>query len=523
MAEYQARSKAFPLASKPSTAFSTHSSAASATSAGTARSGGSRLLFGEIDTSSDRSSESFASVCSLVLSDSSTFLKFWLAEECRETFIKNVARDDLFNLRLVCHDFSVRAAPALFDQLSITFRPRTFTRPARLAALDRIGYHVKTLQFNLPRTAESFLPPLIHPETGEELNFPYTPQLETSRHPKYNDTNTTELLTQQYPPLFHAATNVPAFIHAFASLPALSHLHIDCPNYTLSSTPSRRSIIDFALISLRIAIERNPLPALTALTLSNLHPNAILYFSPLLGYAATPTSAKTWSRITSLSISMHPPPPLAQTTAEHPNHLILLQTYLRNFRAGLKQFSFTWLGETKGPLPFPVASAAPPHKPNSNHFPLLHSLHLTNTTTTATALATFISTHKPSLQNLKFTNVALETGKWEQALEPITRKHRTASAGSDKNVAKRSEHQNAWLFPEVLGHIPIMLSPSTASPTSGRAVETGSRVSFARGAVCSASSSSSLPSGGPDLDRGLGCHPALAPLGEFGRYSRRTV
>ncbi len=50
----QDRHSASILASKPSVAFSTTSSAASATSAGTSRSGGSKLLFGEIDTSSER-------------------------------------------------------------------------------------------------------------------------------------------------------------------------------------------------------------------------------------------------------------------------------------------------------------------------------------------------------------------------------------------------------------------------------------------------------------------------------------
>jgi len=43
----------YVLANKPSSSFSTIS-AASATSAATSRSGGSRLLFGEIDLSSDR-------------------------------------------------------------------------------------------------------------------------------------------------------------------------------------------------------------------------------------------------------------------------------------------------------------------------------------------------------------------------------------------------------------------------------------------------------------------------------------
>lgn len=49
----QDRPSTFVLANKPSSSFSSIS-AASATSAATSRSGGSKLLFGEIDTSSDR-------------------------------------------------------------------------------------------------------------------------------------------------------------------------------------------------------------------------------------------------------------------------------------------------------------------------------------------------------------------------------------------------------------------------------------------------------------------------------------
>lgn len=50
---------AYALASKPSSSFSSTSSVASATSSGTSRSGGSRLLFGEIDTSSERCTRLF--------------------------------------------------------------------------------------------------------------------------------------------------------------------------------------------------------------------------------------------------------------------------------------------------------------------------------------------------------------------------------------------------------------------------------------------------------------------------------
>ncbi|TKA62806.1 hypothetical protein B0A55_11248 [Friedmanniomyces simplex] len=188
MASRQDITTPYVLANKPSSSFSTVSSAASATSAATSRSGGSKLLFGEIDLSSDRSSESYASVCSFVLSDSGTFLKFWLEDKCRDTFLSHLPKDDLASLRLVGHDFGVRAAPALFSDLSITFKTGTFTRPARLAALDRLGFYVKTLRFSVPHTPETFLPPLVEPDTGEELSFTYTPQVTPcAGRPKYGD------------------------------------------------------------------------------------------------------------------------------------------------------------------------------------------------------------------------------------------------------------------------------------------------------------------------------------------------
>jgi hypothetical protein len=210
-----------------------------------------------------------------VLSDSSTFLKFWLTDRCREHLISALPKQDLANLRLVCHDFSARAAPTLFEDLQITFRPGVLTRPARLAALDRLGHHVKHLTFSIPHTTESSLPPLIHPETGEEVNFTYTPQTDASnaRQAKYGDEDITELLAHQYPPLFHAATNVPAFIRALSCFVHLKHLEVSCPGSEASLVhQSRRSTVDFALISLRIAMERSYMNALDTLTLSPIHP-----------------------------------------------------------------------------------------------------------------------------------------------------------------------------------------------------------------------------------------------------------
>ncbi|KAK4935811.1 hypothetical protein LTR66_015412, partial [Elasticomyces elasticus] len=198
-------SSAYLVINKPSTSFSTTSTS----------SGQSRLLFGEIDPSSKRSSRGCNSFCSLVLSFNPAFSRFWLAERCRDSFLSHVEKEDLPSIRLVCHDFRERASSRLFDELDITFKASTFTKPARIAALDRIGHHVNTLNFSLPHTTETFLPPLIDPVTGEERSFTYVPQvkppatiIDKIRQPKYGDWETTDVLIKQYPPLFHAATNV---------------------------------------------------------------------------------------------------------------------------------------------------------------------------------------------------------------------------------------------------------------------------------------------------------------------------
>lgn len=90
--------------------------------------------------------------------------------------------EDLANFRLVCHDMSTRAAPYLFDSVTTTFKSSTFTKPARIEALSRIGRHIKTLTFHMPHTPETFLPPVIDPETGAELNFIYEPQVQNPQN-----------------------------------------------------------------------------------------------------------------------------------------------------------------------------------------------------------------------------------------------------------------------------------------------------------------------------------------------------
>ncbi|USW49065.1 hypothetical protein Slin15195_G023840 [Septoria linicola] len=448
----------YVLASKPSTAFSTVSSVASATSAGTSRSGGSRLLFGEIDTSSDRSFESYASVCSFVLCDSSIFLKFWLEDKCRDRLLSFLPTRDLANLRLACHDFSVRAAPALFSDLSITFKTNTFTKPSRLAALDRLGFYVKKLCFRMPHSQDTFLPPLIDPETGAELSYTYTPQLQdpSGRRPKYGDAGTTDILTRQYPALFHAATNVAAFVRAFSALINVQHLAVSCPGYEAHQR-YKRSVVDYALISLRIAVEKNSLNALDTLTLSPVHPGGILSLSPLLGLGASPRSASRWSRIRHLTMDVVNIPSTGAT--QEPDLFKLLQTYLRNFQARMETFHFRWLG-SKGELPVKQPSVPPssllgqhpaladqPLARRTSHslrFTNMKQLQVENVNTSAECISDFLAGHKSSIKELRLDGIELSHGTWDDALAPMIKRSRRVPRND-------------------MADIPIMLSPSAGS------------------------------------------------------------
>lgn len=404
------------------------------------------------------------------------FLKFWLEDACRNTLLSYLEPSDLASLRLTCHDFSVRAAPALFSHLTIRFRTNTFSKPSRLAALERCGFYVKTLKFVLPHSNETFLPPLVDPESGAGLNFTYTPAVQETRgKPKFGDEGTTEILTRQWPPLFHAATNVPAFVRAFGALVNLEGLEVSCPS---SPSPGmkdgrqrgRKGIVDFALISLRIAVERNCLNSLEKLVISPIHAQGVMFLSPVLGIGAGPSAMRRWGRIKKLEMEV-------ECTGDEAE-VKLVKAYLRSFQRNLQELRFSWIGE-KGPLPvatpmsatqtqqMPATATRPlfgeqrPHPaharhppPNQHshqqqqqkdlHFPSLKHLELSNITCPSTDLSTFISSHRHTLEELDFQNFELTAGTWEEALQPLT--------------SRSKQHQRSTQ--QQRGEIPIMLYPA---------------------------------------------------------------
>ncbi|KAK2757616.1 hypothetical protein FQN54_004585 [Arachnomyces sp. PD_36] len=412
------------------------------------------------------------------MSPGASFLQFWWTDLVRDAFLGYASKEDLISLRLVCHDFSIRTAPLLFSDVNIQFRSSTFTRPARMAALERIGTYIKTLTFSISHSPETFLPPLLDPATGEEQTFVYTPQVYPPDSPslrlsvpKYGSWEMTDLLVKQYPPLFHAATNIPSFIRALSTMPSLSHLKISCDGQS-SAHRYRRSVVDYTLISLRVAIEQAPLKRLENLSLLSIHPGALLYLRPKIGFGASPAGPRRWAQIRNLSIYMDSFP---YEDGKPTDHLKLLHSYLQSFPS-LTRLFFRWIGEQKGPSPLSLSTepcitepknyqccpkrGGTPLKPL--HFPSLQTLSIENALVSSEQISTFILSHRKTLRDFDFEDVDLrEGGNWDEALAPLTR-----ISGGERWKDRM----------EVEMDVPIMLSPvdSCDSGASGGSFDSSS-------------------------------------------------
>jgi hypothetical protein len=377
-------------------------------------------------------------------------------------------------MRLVCNNFAATASPYLFRELSITFRTNTFRGPGRMKTLERIGRHVKRLKLCAPHSGDAFLPPLLDPMTGEQLTFNYVPQIDhTSRtkEPKYGTWEMTDVLIRQYPPLFHAATNIPIFIRALTYMSGVEHITINCPDQNMSPR-YRRSISDYTLVSLRIAIERAPLYLLSSLKLRAIHPSALLYLQPILSYGSTPNSCRRWSQIRQLSIDMEPTPFHLGYADEH---LRVVQSYLRSFATTLTHLAFRWLGSSRGPSPLTSVSKfgpqipqphGPPPSPGSGdddtipirplRFFHLQYLLLENALMDSEQVSSFITHHRHSLREFCFEDVALRNGDWQSTLEPLRKLSRKRQAPG-KQDCPRPQYIDAPNEDSM--DVPCMLSP----------------------------------------------------------------
>ncbi|KAH8687228.1 hypothetical protein BGZ60DRAFT_363802 [Tricladium varicosporioides] len=430
----------------------------------------------------------------------SRFQQLWRDNGIRSTLLSHMDTDTICALRLTDVELCTLTTKPLFTRTRLTFTPSSLTRPSRLEALSRIGSYIEHLTFSMPHTDETFLPPLLNPLNGHEVNFLYTPHTtKTSviQRPKYGSPELGDILTQQYPPIFHAATNVPAFITALSYMPALRHLTISCPGQDPSQR-YRRDSVDYALISLRIAIERAPILKLEKLSLNHIHPSAFQYLRHMQGYGCTPSAGRRWKQIRKLVIIMDSWD--FQGLRPGLDHLKILDDYIRAFSPNLEKISFGWNGR-KGPCPLTLFTDplfAPPRKERklfaevtspmsplpaaprrqAMTFPKLRYMQVRNATMSSDQVAGFVYEHRHTVKEFDFENVGLiNGGSWDDALAPLTRRSTSSSdewssqiSGSDVGSSTDSQSQDdleVYLdeFDEVIdsfGGLPIRQPPTDA-------------------------------------------------------------
>ncbi|KAI1332550.1 hypothetical protein F5Y16DRAFT_119099 [Xylariaceae sp. FL0255] len=370
------------------------------------------------------------------------FYCLWQDSRIRQTLFEVLSKEDICNVRLASSACCNLVTKQLFVRTHLTFSANTFTRQSRIQALSRIGHYIEHLTFNFPHSNATFLPPLVNPESGREVNFLYTPHTSMGsalERPKFASSGLGEILTSQYPPLFHAASNVPSFIHAMKHFTNMRHLTIKTPGQDPKER-YRRDIVDYALISLRIALERAPMEKLNKLTLSSVHPAAFIYLRHVQGFGCTPSAGRRWKQIRKMHINVDswdfygPSPGL--------DHLKIIQDFLNNFSSSLEKLTFTWHGR-KGPCPIALAGDplfAPPrssqklfHEVTSLMSPLppapsrkpvifrkLRYLAVRNATLNEAQVADMVASHRHCVREFDFENsVLINDGSWDEALAPL--------------------------------------------------------------------------------------------------------
>ncbi|KAI1742620.1 hypothetical protein F4680DRAFT_457161 [Xylaria scruposa] len=369
------------------------------------------------------------------------FYCLWQDSRIRDALFEELPKEDICNVRLANSACCNLVTKRLFLRTHLTFTANSFTRQPKIQALSRIGHHIEHLTFYFPHSNATFLPPLIHPQSGREISFLYTPHTSMGsvlERPKFANEGLGEILTSQYPPLFHAASNVPSFINAMKHLMNIRHLTIKTPGQDPKER-YRRDIVDYALISLRVAIERAPMKKLNKLSLS-VHPSAFLYLRPTQGFGCSPSAGRRWKQIRKMHINVDswdfygPSPGL--------DHLKIIQDYLCNHSTSLEKLSFTWYGR-KGPCPIALAAdplfapprnslklfrevtspmsplpQVPPRKPVV--FRKLRYLAVRNATMNEAQVADLVASHQHCVREFDFENsVLINDGNWDGALAPL--------------------------------------------------------------------------------------------------------
>lgn len=123
-------------------------------------------------------------------------------------------KENISTVRLAFPAFCKVVTKRVSLRANVTFDPNTFTKQFKIQALSSISHHIEHLIY-FSHADATFSPPITHPVTGRDTSFLYTPNTSTAAI-TFGESDLRKTLTDQNPPLFHAASNVPSIINAMS-------------------------------------------------------------------------------------------------------------------------------------------------------------------------------------------------------------------------------------------------------------------------------------------------------------------
>lgn len=361
--------------------------------------------------------------------------KIFRSENIRTVIFSHLSPKDITSLRGTSCRIRKTITPAVFQNLTVTFSALSFSSD-RLLALTRVGHHVKVFRFVFTHAEETYMPSMLDPESRKLRSLVYEPfSRQGERRNKKNtfgSKSIDSLALHNHGILLMAAMDVPQFTRALACMENLTSLIVSCPG-TPMGEPGRRCVVDYALWSLRIAVERARLNTLRVVILDPVHLTGLQYLMPgTLAVGNVINSRQIWSRVKTLTMTISAWKELAYGSPTlYKTNLKFLHQFLEYF-TNIEELAFCWTREARSicPLTFDLLPYRNPRlatKPVRDTsvvnrrltFPRLSKLRLENIGVDACDLRSFLSRHLTHFREWSLDDVSFTSGTLEEALKPL--------------------------------------------------------------------------------------------------------
>jgi len=280
------------------------------------------------------------------------------------------------------------------------------------------------------------MPSMLDPESRSLRSLIYEPfSRQGEKHHKrstFGSKSVDTLALHNYGIMLMAAMDAPQFSRALACMENLTRLIVSCPG-TPMGEPGRRCAVDYALWSLRIAVERARLHTLRVVILDPVHLTGLQYLLPgTLAVGNVINSRQIWSQVKTLNMTISAWKELANGSPTlYKTNLKFLHQFLEYFN-NIEELAFCWTREARSVCPLtldllPYRNPRLATKPARDSsvvnrrltFPRLSKLKLENIGVDACDLRSFLSRHLTHFREWSLDDVNFVSGTLGEALKPL--------------------------------------------------------------------------------------------------------